>query len=199
MLIVDDSATSRLILEEVLNEWGASADGVGDGTSALEALDRARRAGQPYGLVLLDHRMPDIRGGAVAEYVRSHPASQEKIVMMLTSDALSRDIARCRDMGIPHHLVKPVRRAELLRAIVAALGLSGVDGEGLTSGPQPDTHHTDQSLRILLVEDSKDNRLVVEAYLKNTVYRIDMAENGEIAVGKFISGDYGACLINRHP
>ena len=54
-----------------------------------------------------------------------------------------------------------------------------------------------RALRILLVEDFPDNRMLVHSYLKKTSYRIDVAENGEIGVGKLKSGQYE--LVRWYP
>ena len=116
-------------------------------------------------------------------------------IMMLTSDRRSDDIARCRELDIAGYLVKPVKRSALLEAITTAISRTEIVPEGevcaVPVGPQGL-----QPLRILLAEDSEDNRLLIKAYLKKTPYRMDMAENGEIAVEKFISGKYDLVLMD---
>ena len=58
------------------------------------------------------------------------------------------------------------------------------------------TPEAQQALRILLVEDFADNRMLVQSYLKSTPYQIEIAENGEIAVEKYMSGQYDLVLMD---
>jgi len=61
---------------------------------------------------------------------------------------------------------------------------------------KPAVHEDIRALNILLVEDSEDNRLLIQSYLKKTPHHIDIAENGEIAVEKFESGKYDLVLMD---
>ena len=115
---------------------------------------------------------------------------------MLTSEGAEGDNGRSRELGIARHLVKPVKRSQLLAEITQAMG-------GVTSSAEPspppgsaDAAEDQRALRILLVEDFPDNRMLVQSYLKNTPYRIDIAENGEIGVGKLKSGQYDLVLMD---
>src|SRR5262249_60463993 len=73
VLAADDNATNRRLLEAMLTSWGVAATIVADGRSALAALEQARAAGRMFRLVLLDARMPDFDGFAVAERIRQEP------------------------------------------------------------------------------------------------------------------------------
>lgn len=87
-------------------------------------------------------------------------------------------------------------RSELFLAISSALGLTKVDAEEPSPVAKPTTFEDQRALRILLAEDSQDNRLLIQSYLKKAPYRVDIAENGEIAVEKFISGEYDLVLMD---
>ena len=189
-LVVDDNATNRLILMEMLGTWGALATEAEDGHQALAEFERAKKAAALYQLILLDHRMSGMDGLQVAEQLKAYLGTVNMAIVMLTSDALSVDIARFQGLGISRYLVKPVARSDLYRAISEVVGLAGPgDGDTLFVDT-PSSTDKRRALSILLAEDSPDNRMVVEAYLKNTQHRIDVADNGEIAVAKFKSGDY---------
>jgi two-component system sensor histidine kinase/response regulator len=115
--------------------------------------------------------------------------------MMLTSDSRGGDLANARKLGLGSYLVKPVKRAELREAI--NLVLSQATGPIEPPAPAQQQPREDKgALRILLVDDSPDNRLLVQAYLKKSPYRMDMAENGEAAVEKFKSDRYDLVLMD---
>ena len=195
-LIVDDNGTNRWILTEMLVGWGASVVVAEDGNQALAELDRFRNQGTPYELLLLDRRMPGLDGFQVVERIKQDLGITDITIMMLTSDNRMEDIARCRELGISRYLIKPVRRSELYQAIIAARA-PRIDAppaaETVASPPAAADH---RPLRILLVEDSEDNRMLIKSYLKNSPHEIDVAENGEIGVQKFTSSRYDLVLMD---
>ena len=195
-LVVDDHPTNRLILRETLDAWGATVSEAENGPAGLAELRRAADSATPYELLLLDCRMPGMDGFAVAEAVNSSPIRTGLTVIMLTSNHWADDIARTYDLGLGGYLVKPIRRSDLYQTIGIALGRT----KG-TPLPVPDTavpEHTTQStsLRVLLVEDSADNQLLIRSYLKNTSHRLEIADNGAIAVEKFKNGHYDLILMD---
>jgi signal transduction histidine kinase/DNA-binding response OmpR family regulator len=194
-LIIDDNATNRLILNEMLSRWGAVVTEAEGGEQGLAKLLRAKEAGAPYSLVLLDRRMPDVDGFDVAETIHQQPTLAATTILMLTSENRAGDVARGRALGVAAYLVKPVKQAELLEAIQEARGGAipaaeqpAAQARHIPAGPQ--------SLRILLAEDSQDNVLLIEAYLKASGYGADVARNGQIAVEKFIAGTYDIVLMD---
>jgi CheY-like chemotaxis protein len=195
-LVVDDHPTNRLILRETLTAWGAAVTEAESGTQALAELQRAADAGSPYRILLLDCRMPDMDGFEVAERVKGMPHLKELTTIMLASDRWADDIARSYELGLGGYLVKPIRRSDLLQTISIALGRT----KGLSPTP-PDPSpaalaNPADSLRILLVEDSPDNQLLIQSYLKPTPHRLDVAENGQIAVELFKAGRYDLVLMD---
>ena len=194
-LIIDDNGTNRLILSEMLSRWGAVVTEAEGGQQGVAELLRARQAGTPYSLVLLDRRMPGVDGFQVAETIHQNPTMAGTTILMLTSENRAGDIARGRALGIAAYLVKPVKQAELLEAIQEGRGGAtpaterpAAQARGIPAGPR--------SLRILLAEDSQDNVLLIEAYLKSSGYTADVARNGQIAFEMFISGTYDIVLMD---
>jgi PAS domain S-box-containing protein len=194
-LIVDDTSTNRLILAETLVAWSAVITTAENGEQALTELVRASEGGTPYGLVLLDCRMPGMDGFQLAEYIQKHPSLAAMTVLMLTSEDRGGDLARCRNLGIDTYLVKPVQRAELSRAIYMAMARMQAGAEIQV---QEDSYRAaaQLSLRILLADDSEDNVFLIQAYLRNSGCSIDVAENGEIAVQKFGVDHYDLVLMD---
>ena len=196
--MVDDNATNRLILREILTRWKLHVTDAADGESALVELRRAAAAHLPYSLVLLDRRMPGVDGFEVAEEIRRHPELAGATLLMLTSDNRSGDLARAHEAGLDRYLLKPVKRSDLMDALTAAISRRqaprGVQAEQPNIAPALDR---DGSARcILLAEDSPDNRLLIQAYVKNSRYQVDIAENGRVAVEKFIQNWYELVLMD---
>ena len=117
VLIVDDNATNRHILEEWLRGWQMEPAAVGDGLAAMDALWHGAACGRPYALVLLDARMPDTDGLALAAKIRKRAELSATRIILLTSGDRPGDLARSRELRIDAHLLKPVQQDELLETI----------------------------------------------------------------------------------
>ena len=193
-LVVDDHPTNRLILRETLGAWGATVSEAEDGPASLAEIRRAADSGTPYELLLLDCRMPGMNGFAVVEKLNNSPLRTGLTVIMLTSNHWADDIARTYDLGLGGYLVKPIRRSDLYQTIGIALGRT--KGLPAADAAVPEPTAPTLSLRVLLVEDSADNQLLIQSYLKSTSHRLDIADNGAIAVEKFKNGHYDLILMD---
>jgi two-component system sensor histidine kinase/response regulator len=193
-LITDDNATNRLILKEALSSWGATATEATGGLETLAELRRGHAAGEPYHLLLLDCQMPEMNGFQVLEKINETSGLAGMTVVMLTSDNRSPDIAQTYKLKLGGYLVKPIRRSDLLKAITIAMTRS----KGLVYQPpaQGPVVVDMPALNILLAEDSPDNRLLIRSYFKKTRCRIDIAENGKIALELFQTGSYDVVLMD---
>jgi two-component system sensor histidine kinase/response regulator len=200
-LIVDDNAVNRLLLRETLTPLGARLGEAASGAEALAEVERARTAGTPYRLMLLDYRMPGMDGIQVVERL-GDIATREMVVLMLTSDDRRMSEPRVRKLNLDAHLIKPISRRELLEAIGMALGAHAQGSSAPVKklqGPTPPADLPEAggpSLKILLVEDSPDNRLLVRAFLKHSPYRLVEAENGAIAVAMFQQEPFDLILMD---
>ncbi|MDD5094655.1 MAG: PAS domain S-box protein [Dehalococcoidia bacterium] len=197
VLIVDDTATNRMILNKMVSELGARVVEAEDGEQGFAEYQRARLDSDPYRLVLLDCRMPGTDGFQMMEKIKGETRDRNTVIMMLTSDNRQGDITRAKEMGIDRYLIKPVKRQDLLASIADSLGRAKTT-ETLDSAKQKSEANAEflEALRILLVEDNADNRLLVQSFLKKTPYQIDTAENGEIAVERFKATDYDLVLMD---
>ena len=113
-------------------------------------------------------------------------------VVMLTSDPRSTDLARSYQLGLGGYLVKPIRRVELRKTISIAIGRTRrreVAGPSMAPTPAP-------GFNILLVEDSVDNRRLIQAYLASTSHKLEIAENGLVAVQKCQATRYDLILMD---
>ena len=206
ILVVDDTAANRMILEQALTSRGGQVTCVASGQAALDEIDRAAAVGEFYRAMLLDCRMPTMDGIEVAARLRLRElaAADRPIILMLTSDDLSGTMMRARAVGIQTYMIKPIKRDDLFDALGRALGVTAGSSPsapcadhgttGSTSGS--DVFEESRPLKILLADDSRDNRLLVHAYFKAMPYTIDEAENGAVAVEKFKDGSYDLILMD---
>ncbi len=195
-LVIDDNTTNRLILREMLSRWGAVVTEAEGGEQGLAELIQAQQAGVPYALVLLDCRMPAVDGFQVAEQIHQHPAMAGTTILMLTSENRAGDVARGRALGVAAYMVKPVKRAELLEAIQQTRRVGTAPPAERPATPPGGVLEGAPGLRILLAEDSQDNVLLIQSYLKASECSVDLAGNGEVALRKFISGTYDVVLMD---
>jgi two-component system sensor histidine kinase/response regulator len=191
ILVVDDSETSRLALREILVRNRAEVTEAASGAAALTELARARAVGRPYRLVLIDYSMPGMDGVEVARkaiekgFAPTSAANQDTLILMLASDDLNLTLARVRETGLRTYLFKPIKRAELLEKIGNLLNDIG-NQQSIPKTVEPAVASDEAvPLRIMLAEDALDNRLLIQAYLKKLPYRIEIAENGRVAIEKF--------------
>jgi len=182
VLVVDDNATNRRILEEILTVWGMRPITVDGGLAAIAALDQALAAGKPFPLAIIDFQMPDIDGFGLAERIKARPDLATTMIMMLSSVGNQGDGARCRELGISSYLTKPVRQSLLLEAMLTVLATN----DRPLDRPVVVTRHTiseaHRSLRILVAEDNAVNRLLVTALLGKRGYTVVTVVNGRDAV-----------------
>jgi len=179
VLVVDDNATNRRILEEVLTNWHMKPTVVDGARAALSALEQARDAAAPFALVLTDGRMPGMDGFELAEQIRQHPELAGATIMMLSSDGQRGDAARCRELGVSAYLTKPIKQADLLDAIVTVLHASSTEPhEPLPKlqRPLPEARHR---LHILLAEDNAINQRVAMGILQKRGHTVVVAGNGK--------------------
>jgi len=195
VLVVDDNAENRQILEEILWGWAMEPVSVPGGEEALAALRDARRAGVPYRLVLTDAQMPGMSGFTLAETIRGEPELGNTVIMMLTSGDHPDDVARCEELGITSYLMKPIKQSELLEAIVLALGV-------VVPAERSSASHVERepglvgALQILLAEDSLVNQKLAVALLETHGHTVKVVGNGWDAVGAVESRHFDVVLMD---
>jgi PAS domain S-box-containing protein len=180
VLIVDDNASNRRILEDMVRQWEMRPATIADGVSALIELERATDSGDPFSLILVDGNMPEMDGFALAERIKTMPACGGATIMMLTSGGQRGDAARCRELGVAAYLVKPIRQGDLLNAILEALGTVPIKKAPLISLHTLPT--SQRRLRILLAEDNSVNQRLAVRLLEKRGHSVAVANNGREAL-----------------
>jgi len=177
VLVVDDNATNRRILEEVLTQWRMKPTAVASAPAALEAMEAAARAKRPYPLVLLDANMPAMDGFDLAARIQQSPRLAGASIMMLSSGARPGDRARCFELGISAYLTKPVKQSDLMDTIVGVL-VSKPAGRTELPPPGPRAPQGGRRLRVLVAEDNAVNQQVAAGMLERSGHEATVAGNG---------------------
>jgi signal transduction histidine kinase/CheY-like chemotaxis protein/HPt (histidine-containing phosphotransfer) domain-containing protein len=180
VLIVDDNATNRRILQEMLTQWGMDPQAVEGGAQALTALHRAVQQGRPFRLVLLDAMMPEMDGFTLAERIARQAELDEPTLIMLSSAGPAADAVRCRQLRIARCLTKPVKQSNLFDAIANSLQVGAAD----QADPAPGDASVPPArpLRVLLAEDGLVNQKVAVQLLERRGHSVTIAGNGREAV-----------------
>ncbi|KFI07539.1 hypothetical protein JN27_08050 [Massilia sp. BSC265] len=200
-LVVDDSATARAALAEMLDSLGVPADTVASGEECLAALARARDAGRPYGIVLMDYLMPGLDGvetiRRIRRTVRDNAPPAILMVSVCTRDAV---LEQEGELPVDAFLHKPVGPALLYHSMLQVLhpqhGLlhpGAVPAPGIPS--LADIPRLDGA-RILLAEDNANNREVALDFMAAARMQVDVAFNGVDAVRMALAGDYDLVLMD---
>ena len=192
VLVVDDNATNRRILEQMLHNWRAKPTLVTSGAEALVALERAAQAGNPYRLLLLDAHMPHMDGFTLAARIRRHPLLKTTALILLTS-AGPPEKGR-RKAGIHACLTKPVKQSDLFDAIARVVGKARPAPVRAPAAPRqaaPSSVH-----RILLAEDIPVNQQLAVRLLEKRGYRVAVANNGREAIEKLSRSPFDLIVMD---
>jgi len=186
VLVVDDNATNRKILVEMLTSWRMQPAAAASADEALQLLQDARAARRPFQLAITDGQMPEKDGFMLAEAVKKDPALRELPLILLTSASRPGDAARCRRIGIAGFLTKPVKQSDLLDAMAIVLG-GEVMGASREATPK---RKATRRLKILLAEDNPVNQQVASRILERRGHAVIVAGDGRSALAA-LEGAHG--------
>jgi len=194
-LIVDDNATNRRILEEMLRNWEMQPTAVEGAVEALRLMNQAQQEGRPFRLVLSDANMPEIDGFDLARQIKEDSSLGSTVIMMLTSGDRPGDVARCEQLGVAAYLLKPIKQSELFDAIVMALGIAAVEDEG-DKTLLAERARRIGPLRVLLAEDSLVGQKLIVGLFESHGHTVVVAGNGVEALETLEQQDFDLVLMD---
>ncbi|MEN8177661.1 MAG: response regulator [Pseudomonadota bacterium] len=198
VLVVDDNATSREILSEMLVGFGFRVDQADAGEAAIELLSQAD-ADAPYALVLMDWRMPEMDGIETTRAIQSNrDISQAPKVILVTAYGCDEAKEVAEDLDLTGVLTKPVIPSMLFNIITRVMGREVVI-EGRTSARQEEMLETIAKLRgakVLLVEDNEINQELALELLVSNGLSVEVANNGQEALELLASQDFDGVLMD---
>ena len=197
VLIVEDSAPTRELLETLLRGWSLSFVAVANAEEGLALLEQRNRDGSAdaFGLVLLDWKLPGMNGLDAAERVRAREHTRTLPIVVMSAYAGKEEETRCEALGVNVLLRKPITASSLLEAIVEAQGGGAHSRRGGLDAP---LEREFDGVRALLAEDNEANQLVAAELLGRLGIALDIAPNGRVAVSmaQAAAEPYAAILMD---
>jgi PAS domain S-box-containing protein len=192
VLVVDDNATNREVLEHHVLAGGMRSALACNGEEGLRALEAAHAAGAPFQIAIVDMKMPKMDGIELAAAVRGNPALASTRLVLVTSLHSADELARARRAGVDAYLSKPVRRQELFRALAQS-----VNDEAAAKVIAPAKKALPKlRARVLLAEDNGVNQVVARNMLKALGCDFHIVPNGQEALREVQAGSYDIVLMD---
>jgi PAS domain S-box-containing protein len=195
VLVIDDNATNRHILHDVLTQWEMKPVLCASGPAALQALKEADERGEPFDLVLLDAQMPEMDGFEVARRVSEDPRHSRSTIMMLTSAGEYGDVSKCRQIGIASYLVKPVKQSDLMDGILNTLNIAPRPASGQVQQSSREMSPS-KPLRILLAEDNAVNQRLAATILEKRGHSVQVVGDGKSALSALADKSFDVMLLD---
>ncbi|MFW6160449.1 MAG: response regulator, partial [Acidobacteriota bacterium] len=196
VLAVDDNATNRRILQQMLLNWNLKAVIVESGEAALSVIEEAARKNMDFSLILIDSHMPKMDGFTLAEKLKKNPRVAHATLIMLTSGGIRGEAARCRRIGIAAYLTKPIKQSELFDAITQSLGIHSQKRDSTHLITRHSLREERRKFRILLAEDNAINQKVAVRMLERYGYTVEVAQNGEEVLQALENDNYDLILMD---
>ncbi|EPJ49665.1 MAG: hypothetical protein OFPI_23390 [Osedax symbiont Rs2] len=194
VLVADDSVLARDVLVNQLALLGITADAVEDGQQALQRVLAADKSAQPYDLVILDWKMPQMDGITTSLHIRDQVQNQPSHFLLVSAFHKDEAKAQSCEAGIAQFIEKPLSRATLFNALNSLVSNTSVESVSqkmeLVSIPDLSQY------KILLVEDNEINQQVAQGFLADTLVAVEIAENGEVALEKVHSQHFDLLLMD---
>lgn len=198
VLVVDDNANARQVMNEMLVAMSFTVDVVTSGGAAIAEIERADRAREPYELVLMDWHMPAMNGITACNKIQSLPLAEPPHLVLVTAYGRDEVFHNADEAGITNVLVKPVTASTLFDTAIRVMGTSHAELRGIDekSTLSLDKMKRIAGARILLVEDNEINQQVAKEFLRLAGLSVDVAENGRIALNMLVDHEYDLILMD---
>jgi signal transduction histidine kinase/CheY-like chemotaxis protein len=193
VLIVDDNATNRRVLECAVTGWRMRASAVAGAAEAISVVSHAAKDLDPFKVLLVDRNMPDMDGLTLIEKIRARTDVPAPVIMMLTSQGQRDDAQRCRDLSVGSYLVKPIRLSELRESLVKTLSPTVAEARAERAAA---ARSAGAGLNILVAEDNAVNQMLMTRLLHKRGHRVTVVADGNAAVRAVGEQDFDVVLMD---
>ncbi len=196
VLVVDDNATNRRIMGEMLERWQIKPVLAASGSEALKLLQEATQSATSFALLLTDAHMPGMDGWTLVERVRQIADLTGTTIMMLTSAGERGDAARCRQLGIAAYLIKPIGQSQLLDAILNVLGTRAQQADQPRLVTRHSLREKRRNLHILVAEDNLINQKLAARLIEKRGHTAVIVSNGREALDALEKQTFDLMLVD---
>jgi two-component system sensor histidine kinase/response regulator len=197
VLVVDDSETTRELLDTLLTGWSIPVTTVGSAEEGLALLERRNAGGgpDPFGLVVMDWMLPGMDGIEASSRIRAREETRKLPIVVISAYAGKEEEARCAEIGVNVFLPKPITASSLFNALVEA---QGARVHTVRRGLDAPLEREFAGVRVLLAEDNEANQMVAQELLGRLGIELDIAGNGRKALemARRSPGRYAAVLMD---
>jgi signal transduction histidine kinase/DNA-binding response OmpR family regulator len=192
VLVVDDNATNRWILRDILVHWHMKPETFETGPEALASMQQ-----NTFPLIIVDRNMPEMDGFEVVENIRRNPQFAGATIMMLSSAGKQEDVKRCKELGVAAYLTKPIQQSALLNAIVTALdGPAVAKSASVVAAMRRIAPQTYVSLKILLADDNAVNQKLARRILEKRNHVVATAISGRAVLAAWEKQTFDVILMD---
>ena len=190
-LVVEDNASSRQMLVDMLASFGFNSRGVPTAEEALELIEKSGNE-KGFDLVVMDWKLPGMDGLKATRTIYGHDTRRDPPIIMVSAYGGKKEIAAAEALGIREFIFKPIKMSALFDAIMSAMG------RPVAPRPdrEPELRDTFKGLSLLLAEDNEANQMVAMEILQAAGLDVDLAVNGAEAVEMAAARDYAAVLMD---
>jgi two-component system sensor histidine kinase/response regulator len=198
VLVVDDNDHARIVIAEILSNMSFAVSMATSGEEAIQAIREAVMQQRPYEAVFIDWRMPRLDGIETARAIRQLPGTAGLHMVLVTAYAREESIKQAGAAGMHDVLIKPINASLLFNVVMRIFAV--MPEQGACPARMADSRDAEldslRGARILLVEDDKLNQLVGRELLRDAGFKVEVAEDGAMAL-KFVNeGAYDLVLMD---
>jgi PAS domain S-box-containing protein len=196
VLVVDDNATNRKILQHQLVSWRMAHEEAASGAEALDILRRKAADGVPFDLAVLDMQMSEMDGWMLAQAIKADPHISSTRLVMMTSLDRHEDAADMRKAGLEAYLTKPVKQSQLFDTLSLVMAHQ-TRPEVTTAPPGPFKPAAPaRALRVLIAEDNVVNQQVAIHQVRRLGHIADMVGDGREVLAALEKSNYDVILMD---
>ncbi|ELY3983225.1 response regulator [Cronobacter muytjensii] len=192
VLVVDDNATNRRLMQAMLNQLGLNPICVSGAAGALALLE----TDSDFPVIVLDAQMPEMDGISLALEISVLPQASRSKIIMLSSMSRDLDLSTLRRTGIAWYLNKPVDQHELARALGEALSPDLAPSPAPVAVAPAPVLAESAPMRILLAEDNPVNQLLAVRLLEKLGHTCVTVDNGLLALEQWRQGGWDILLMD---
>ncbi len=200
VLVVDDNENIRLITRQYLNAMGFKVDLASSGPTAVTMVIDAISSGIPYEIVFMDWQMADMDGITAGRQIKEQAKDKSPHLIMITAYGMEDLLEEAKHAGFEAILIKPIQASVLFDAVIKVLSNTPENSNSKIqfNGKEDYIDKEALNVRILVVEDNDLNQLVAKEIIEGFGYKVDIADNGNIAINKLADNDYDIVMMDMH-